>query len=333
MTSPFALTAAAAIAALAGGAAGWALGRRRVGRASSRAERAGARLAADLETARELLRDYIVDREAAEETLRESEQRYRLLLQLSPRPLWVYDVETLRFLAVNDAALGRYGWSREEFLQMTIADLHDPAELPEVQAVVARAGDRELEVEWRHRTRDGEMLDVVVASHALLFQGRRARIVLVEDVTERRRAEAAVRETATRYREMFEQHGAVQLLVDQETLRIVDANEAACAFYGYDRATLTSMNIGDLMVTSPEELQSEAARASGQTRAVGIYQGRLASGEVRTVEVHSARVHLNGRTMHYAIVHDVTERLRAEEALAASEERYRLLIARAAYGI
>ena len=217
-TSPALLSrlAVAAVAVVAGGVGGWLIGRRRphaAGRAVLRdASSAGVRtplapgdrdlsraqLEADLEAMRVLLRDYIADRETTEDALRAEEARYRLLFEHNPRPVWVYDTETLRFLAVNEAAIRRYGWSRDEFLAMRVSDLHPPGELPAIQDAVARLGTADRESEWRHRTRDGRVRDVVLLSHAIRFGGRDARLVLVEDVTERRRADAATQEMARR---------------------------------------------------------------------------------------------------------------------------------------
>lgn len=106
-------------------------------------------------------------RQVLERDLRESEQKYHRLFQSNPHPTWVYDIETLRFLIVNDAAVARYGFSREEFLAMTINDI-----LPEKH----RAGPQEGVA--RHRTKSGELIDVSLASHGIEWEDRRARIVV-----------------------------------------------------------------------------------------------------------------------------------------------------------
>jgi PAS domain S-box-containing protein len=127
--------------------------------------------------------------------LRETEERYRLLFEANPRPTWVYDVDTLRFLAVNRAAVEAYGWSRDEFLAMTILDIRPPED---VDRVVHRATEMAsapaAASEWRHQTRDGRVLDVSILSHPVPFGSRRARLVLVDDVTERRRLETQLRD-------------------------------------------------------------------------------------------------------------------------------------------
>ncbi len=129
-------------------------------------------------------------RKAAETRLQESEARYRLLFENNPQPMWVYDLETLAFLAVNRAAVSHYGYSREEFLSMTIGDIRPKEDLSRLRANVASVSEGiDHAGLWRHRRKDGTLLEVEITSHTLDFSGRRAELVLVSDVTERRRQE------------------------------------------------------------------------------------------------------------------------------------------------
>jgi PAS domain S-box-containing protein len=135
------------------------------------------------------------------EQLRRSDASHRELFAANPQPMWVYDLDTLAFLAVNDAAVRHYGWRRDEFLAMTIKDIRPPEDLPRLFNNVERVTDGLDDAGlWRHRTRDGRLIDVHIRSHTLVFQGRRAELVLALDVTERLRAEAALRTSELRYR-------------------------------------------------------------------------------------------------------------------------------------
>ena len=131
----------------------------------------------------------------AEAALRASEEKYRLLFEANPQPMWVYDLETLAFLAVNDAAVLRYGWTRAEFLAMSLADLRPPEDRRALRVNAAQVTDGlDRARVWRHRLKDRSVIEVEIAAHVIDFAGRRGELVLALDVTERRRAERQVRE-------------------------------------------------------------------------------------------------------------------------------------------
>jgi hypothetical protein len=128
-------------------------------------------------------------RKHAEEALRTSEELYRVLFEASPFPAWAFDIETLAFLAVNDATVRHYGYSRQEFMRMTVRDLHPPgdADFPEERpAASGRASGRDTH-QVRHRRKDGSILEVEATARSVVFRGRPARIVTINDVTERLR--------------------------------------------------------------------------------------------------------------------------------------------------
>ncbi|MDB5310219.1 MAG: Blue-light-activated protein [Gemmataceae bacterium] len=140
----------------------------------------------------------------ARDALRRSEEKYRELFEQNPHPMWVYAVETLRFLAVNDAAVDQYGYSRDEFLGMTILDIRPPEDVSTLLASVRHATPGLLRGGvWRHRHKDGRTREAEVASHAIRYDGRPARLVLATDVTARRRAEMALREREELFRNVI----------------------------------------------------------------------------------------------------------------------------------
>ena len=129
----------------------------------------------------------VTDRWRAEEELRRSEKQYRLLFQDNPNPMWVFDLETLAFLEVNESAVQHYGHSREEFLAMKMSDLR-PVEKDGYPKGVALS-DAESGRIWKHRRKDGAFIDVEVVWSPMVFRNRFAALTMVTDVTERRRNE------------------------------------------------------------------------------------------------------------------------------------------------
>jgi diguanylate cyclase (GGDEF)-like protein/PAS domain S-box-containing protein len=135
----------------------------------------------------------VSDKRRAETELRESETRYRALFEQNPNPMCLYDRETLRFLGVNDAMVDHYGYTREEFLEMDIRDIRPPEDVPKLLSAVDRT-IRELTTAgiFRHRKKNGEIIDVEVRSRATELSGRVVVLALLSDVTERLRAERAL---------------------------------------------------------------------------------------------------------------------------------------------
>jgi PAS domain S-box-containing protein len=130
----------------------------------------------------------ITARVEAERRLADAERLFRTLFDRNPLPFWVFDVGTLRFLEVNQAALDQYGYSRDEFLGMTILDIRPVEQRGPAATDIAERGTRDFEAEqqvWLHRRRDGQTLEVRVYTADIDFRGRPARLVLAEDVSER----------------------------------------------------------------------------------------------------------------------------------------------------
>ena len=132
----------------------------------------------------------ITERKRAAESLQQSEENYRLLFAGNPHPMWVFDLETLAFLEVNTAAVKHYGWTREEFLAMTIKAIRPEEDVPiMLEAVADRVNEGHARVGiWRHRKKDGSVISVEIATHTLVFAGKRAKVALCNDVTEQVKA-------------------------------------------------------------------------------------------------------------------------------------------------
>ncbi len=131
------------------------------------------------------------------EGLRDAYGPYRLLFNRNPQPMWMSDLESLAFLAVNQAAVEQYGYSEDEFLRMTILDIRPAQDIPRLLDKLARRrAGLEKFGESRHRKKDGGLIDVEIVSHDFEWAGRQARLVLATDITVRKRAEEELRRYA-----------------------------------------------------------------------------------------------------------------------------------------
>ncbi len=153
------------------------------------------------------------------------------------------------------------------------------------------------------------------------------------DITESKLAAQALQESEERYRSLFQNHHSVMLLIEPETGAILDANPAACEYYGYSHAELTRLVVGDINTNPPGKIQTDIANTVARPSSFYIFQHRLANGELRDVEVYSGPITIGGKALLYSIVHDITERKRTEQALIESESRFRSLFENMAEGV
>jgi PAS domain S-box-containing protein len=248
-----------------------------------------------------------------EEALRKSEAQYRLLFESNPQAMWVYDLTTLRFLAVNDAAVRHYGYSRAEFLDMTIKDIRPPEDvklledfLTSEDAGLADAG------EWRHRKKDGTVINVEITSNRLTFGGRPAEFVLVHDVTERKRAETALRISEDRYRDLVDNSHELICTHDLEG-RVLSVNPWAARVLGYPQYALIGMHIRDGLLPEYREQFDEYLRiVKTEGSARGVMKVRTATGETRLWEYYNTlRTEGVEKPIVRGMAHDATERRQA----------------------
>lgn len=205
----------------------------------------------------------ITDRKLSEKALRESEERYRLLFESNPQPMWVYDLESLAFLAVNEAAIFHYGYSREEFLSLTIKEIRSSEDVP---ALLDNLSKQKIGVNaagtWKHRKKDGSTIEVEIISHPLVFAGRNAKLVLANDITERKRAEQALRDTEAQLRQSQKLEGIGQLAGGIAH----DFNNLVTVINGFSALAMKDLSPEDPMRNNLEEIKKAGDRAASLTR-------------------------------------------------------------------
>lgn len=143
---------------------------------------------------------------------------------------------------------------------------------------------------------------------------------------EKDQAEEQLRESESKFRSLFENNHAVMLLIDPATAMIIDANRAACLYYGWSTEEFANKRLSAINTLDENEINSQLHEAASEERSYFQFQHRLANGEVRDVEIYSGPIEHKGKTILYSIVHDVTARKVAEAALRENEDRYRNLI-------
>ncbi len=267
----------------------------------------------------------ITERKQTSELLR----RYEQIISAAD-DLMAFVDRNLVYQAVNNAYVKAFRKPRQKIIGSTVAELHGPDyERQNMQEKLERclageeihykgwfdfppAGRRHLNVScYPFASDSGEISGIVLVAH---------------DVTALKLQEELLRESEQRYRQTFETNTAVKLIIDPATGRIEEANEAACRYYGYSLAELLSMRITDINQLSAEEVRAAMTLAAEKKQRCFLFRHRLASGELRDVEIYSGPLQNGERTLLYSIIHDITDRRRAEEALRESNERLELAV-------
>jgi PAS domain S-box-containing protein len=190
-----------------------------------------------------------------------SGEKYRLLFENNPHPMWVYDLETLRFLTANDAAKQVYGYSQEEFLSMTIADLRPSEDIPALPGKAATATDGLSAAGiWRHQKKDGSAIVVELASHPVVFADHRATLVMATDITERRQLENQLRQ-AQKMEAVGQLAGGVAH----------DFNNILTAISGYGALLLMKLRPDDPVKHHAEQILAASKRAAHLVKSLLTY--------------------------------------------------------------
>lgn len=274
----------------------------------------------------------ITTRKHAEEALRKSEERFKGIAGNLPGVVFQFYAREngdMGLHYINERSLEILGLENnlEEIFERgtaCVAPEYRKRFLSSIEKAVNSAG--KWDFECRFIKPSGEEIFIrgisqpEVLDHEIVFNG------VLMDVTDRKRAEMALKESRKLYHSMFEENNAVMLLINPKTGRIVDANPAACSFYGYTRQKLRKMIIDEINTLPLEEIFAEVKRADATRKYHFQFKHRLASGVVRDVEAYAAPIVTGGEVIHYSIIHDITERKQAEEALRRNEERFRSMI-------
>ncbi|ANE53111.1 PAS domain-containing protein [Flavisolibacter tropicus] len=255
-----------------------------------------------------------------------TEANYRLLFYSSPLPMWTLDPETQRFLDVNDMAVAHYGYSREEFLQMTIKDIQpldesfDHRFLTDINREAVHFSVTGL----RHQKKDGDIIYVDLTGHTIIEQvGRKINLITCQDVTDKILAEQRLLNSEVKYRTLFVNNPLPSWIYNPETQQLLEVNKAAVAHYGYTKEEFKQMTIQELHpIDEREEANINIQEARSKDTNSSSWRHQKKNGEIIFVDIRSSAIEYQNQKARLVVVHDKTTQVKAELELLKSNERF-----------
>ncbi len=267
----------------------------------------------------------VTERRRAEEALRQSEELYRAVVEQAAENIFLVEPETGRILEANPSLASSLGYSAEELRRMTLYDLvgHDRESVEEnIRRILI---EKRLHLGERvYRRADGSLVDVEVNTSVISYDGREAFCVVAHDVSERKRAEEALRESEDRFRTLTE--ATFEGIAITEGGKVLDANRSFCRMFGYGLSEVRGMSAFDFHPPDyADEVWRNISSEHGESyESVGLRK----DGSTFDVEIHGRNVSQGGRTVRMTALRDITERKRAEETLREVREAERNRLAR-----
>jgi two-component system cell cycle sensor histidine kinase/response regulator CckA len=245
------------------------------------------------------------------------------LFEHHPEPMWIYDLKTLRFLAINGAAIRTYMYSRDEFRAMTIEQVYSSESISACNKYREDALSESNAPHTRHHHRkDGTILEVEIASHAMMFNGRKAQLVLASDVSRRERTREALQETQERYRDLFDHASDIVFTTDLEG-KLTSLNKAGELVTGFSADEALGMDVAQILGSRLPEL----ARRIRDKKMIGAgettYEIEIArkDGHLITLAMSVSLTTKDGKpTGVRGIARDITEQKQLEDRLRQSQK-------------
>ena len=257
----------------------------------------------------------ITKRKQMEEALRESEEKYRELINGMNDTAWVIDFNG-KFIDVNNAAVEVLGYSREELLSMGPHDIDNTLDAEEIRALIKEMPADKIQVfETTHTAKDGKVIPVEIKSSLVTYQGKRAILSIARDITERRRAEEALRESESRFRLLVE-HSKDSFVLHDLDGKIIDVNQHACDSLGYTREELLSLSVQDIDQKAIIEKHAEKwpQMILGEPITLEGVDKRK-DGTTFPVEIRLVAFESGGRRLILGLIRNISDRKRAEETI------------------
>lgn len=269
---------------------------------------------------------YSIERRKVNISLRESERRYKELFHLNPVPMWVYEINTLQFLDVNQAAVEHYGYSKEEFLKFNILQIRPKESIPEVIKTIReiKSHGKSIKRIWRHLKKNGNLIYVEIEGNIIDFAGKKARLILATDITEKLKVENALKISEQRFRALVQDGADLMTIIDQDAkFSYVSPNHKT--IIGYEPAELLYKNVYDFIHEEDIDRLLQTSNGLNLHKSISIapYRFRHANGSWVWLETTLTNL-LNDSAIEGFVTNsrDIGKRIEYEGKLNQTNERY-----------
>ncbi|MGQ8337826.1 PAS domain-containing sensor histidine kinase [Sunxiuqinia sp. A32] len=280
-----------------------------------------------------LLKSYAKRNREISEKLSDSIEKYKALYENAPLAYQSLDIDGC-FIDINPQWLNLLGYEREDVIGKWFGDFLHPDYIEHFKLNFPRFKKQGYikDVHFRMKKKDGSFIHV-------LYEGCigyspvgdfRQTYCTFKDITKEFETNKALSDSQIKYKALFDENVSVMLLIDSETGKILDANKSAISFYGYTIEQLQSKRIQDINTLSEDDVNDQMLKVKANKRNHFQFKHKLASGEIRDVDVHATTIKLENKTLLYSIIFDITDQLRTEyellkvqKAIIESEEKFR----------
>lgn len=259
----------------------------------------------------------------------QAEEKFRNIFMTSPNLIAITRMEDGILIDINQGARDQVGWERETVIgkNITLPPFSFWVDISARQYMISelRAGREVLHHEFAFRHRDGSVHTGIYSARPINISGEDCLVFIMQDISERKKAEEELRQSREDYRKLFKDHSAVKITIDPDTGMILDANHAAIQYYGWTHEQMVQKKIWDINTLPPEELKTRMSNIRQNKKMHYESTHRLADGTIRDVEVFSSSIDFMGKEVLHSIIHDITSRKRFEKDLRKNELMFRNL--------